>query len=98
MRIQVNGAKETVASFSKFEVAAALKAGIRKGVFALEARAKPETPVGVSGMLRNGYRTSFTGLRGELRNTKLYALFVHDGRKPGKFPPLAPITLWVKRK
>ena len=98
MRIEIKGSEGVVANFSRFEVATALKAGIRKGIFALETRAKPETPVGVSGMLRNGYRSTFSGLRGELVNTKLYAPFVHDGRKPGKFPPLAPIALWVKRK
>lgn len=49
-------------------------------------------------MLRNGYRSSFSGLRGELTNTKAYGPYVHEGRKPGKFPPMAPIALWVKRK
>jgi phage gpG-like protein len=27
-----------------------------------------------------------------------YGLYVHEGRKPGKYPPAAPIAAWIKRK
>ena len=49
-------------------------------------------------MLRNGYREIFSGLRGELVNTKSYARWVHEGRKPGKMPPMSAISLWARRK
>lgn len=35
---------------------------------------------------------------GRVFNTLPYALPVETGRRPGKWPPFAPIALWVKRK
>jgi hypothetical protein len=67
-------------------------------VIVLEARARKETPVGASGMLRNAYRETFSGLTGKLVNTKEYAVWVHEGRRPGKMPPVSAIGLWAKRK
>lgn len=96
--IAIKGLSEAISRFDRLQVATALRNGIRKSVFVLEARAKQETPVGVGGFLRNAYRENFDGLKGELINTKEYAQYVHEGRKPGKMPPIAPIALWVKRK
>jgi hypothetical protein len=71
---------------------------------ATEARAR--TPVGVSGILRAsiGTRVSigrdastlvlgevFTGAQAP------YAIFVEEGRRPGSFPPRAPLELWAQR-
>ena len=96
--ITIRGLDQAIARFDRLQVASALKAGIRKSIFTLEARAKKETPVGVSGFLRNAYRENFDGLKGELVNTKEYARYVHEGRKPGKMPPIGPIALWARRK
>jgi hypothetical protein len=98
MEIVIKWLDKAMERFNKMQIATALRSGIGKSIFALEVAAKKETPVGVSGMLRNAYRENFSGLRGELVNTKEYAQWVHNGRKPGKMPPVSAISLWAKRK
>lgn len=98
MIVSVKGLDSSIQKFDSLQVVTALNAGIKKSIFTLSATARKETPVGVSGFLRAAYRERFDNLHGELVNTKDYAKYVHDGRRPGKMPPLAPIALWVKRK
>ena len=74
-----------------------IQQGIRKSIVTLEGTAKMETPVN-TGFLRNAFRSRFTDLTGTLTNTSLYAPFVHDGRSPGRMPPISAIDFWVKRK
>lgn len=58
-------------------------------------------PVGVTGHLRGSVFTSIRGkptdLRGIVASPLEYAIIVERGRKPGRFPPRAPIELWARR-
>ena len=45
MEIVIKGLDGTMERFERLQIATALKAGIKKSVFALEAAAKKETPV-----------------------------------------------------
>jgi len=66
-----------------------------------ETKVAENTPVGVSGFLRTGIKGKvLTDLHGVVRPTGAsvkYADVVELGRRPGKFPPVDAITLWVKR-
>lgn len=66
-----------------------------------ETEVAKRAPVGVSGNLRAGifgkvlqYNRGKIAVQGPAVR---YAEVVEYGRKPGKFPPQAPIMLWVKR-
>lgn len=71
----------------------------------LEAEVARRTPTGVGGQA--GLRGSIHGEVVSLSGTSVagvvgtpleYGEVVELGRRPGKFPPLAPIELWVRRK
>lgn len=75
----------------------AFLSGLKKGLLQLEYRAKQEAPTN-TGMLRNKFEMAIYGLKGTLSNSSKYAQFVHDGRAPGKMPPIWPIEQWATRK
>jgi len=61
------------------------------------------TPVGVTGNLRQSIMpvtrgTTPQNFEGELATSLIYGLPVERGRRPGKFPPVDAIELWVQRK
>ena len=71
----------------------------------LEAEVARRTPAGVGGQagLRgsiHGETVSLSGhsVAGVVGTPLEYGEVVETGRRPGKFPPLAPIELWVRRK
>jgi len=66
-----------------------------------ETQVAKKAPVGATGNLRAGifgklvqYNRGIVGVQGPAMR---YAEVVEHGRKPGKWPPRAPIELWVKR-
>lgn len=50
------------------------------------------------GSLATEVRGRALNLRGTLAPTVAHGIYVEHGRGPGKFPPRAPIELWVRRK
>jgi hypothetical protein len=68
----------------------------------LEQYAVAETPVGATGHARQSIDSVIHGappnFRGEVVMGVPYGLPLEHGRKPGKWPPRAPIALWVRRK
>lgn len=70
----------------------------------LEAEVARRTPAGVGGAagLRgsiHGEVKSFGGsVTGVVGTPLSYGEVIEYGRRPGKFPPVAPIQLWVQRK
>jgi len=69
----------------------------------VEESVSGETPVN-TGNLRNGWTTEIHGrptaafYEGKVMNPVSYALPVETGRKPGKWPPIDAIEMWVIRK
>ncbi len=79
-----------------------LRSAMEWAVSDLRSAIVPATPVGVSGALRAATQTSLSGdlatLTGRVFNPLGYAAPVEHGRRPGSFPPVAPLVLWVQRK
>ena len=82
MIVTIKGLDASVQKFDSLAVVSALNAGIKKSVFIMSATARKETPVGATGFLRQAFRERFQNLHGECVNTKEYAWYVHEGRKP----------------
>ncbi len=78
-----------------------MRRALNAGVLHLKGAILPETPVGVTGALRQGVQTSITGdalsLVGRVFDPVAYAMPVESGSRP-HFPPVAPLQLWVRRK
>lgn len=78
-----------------------LRSAMQESVLILESEVAQETPVNF-GTLRAGIRgevqTPFMGTVGVVGPGERYYKFVEDGRRPGKFPPMKAIILWVRRK
>ena len=72
----------------------------------LLGRLREEAPGGATGNLRQGHDAVVTGTRLTLFSRIQYALWAHEGRKPGKFPwdrtipkeKNPPLQSWVKTK
>lgn len=79
----------------------ALKRAFELSGIAVSNEAKSRAPV-FRGRLRQSikWRTSGEPItnRVEIGPNVDYAIHVHNGRRPGSWPPLAPIALWVRRK
>lgn len=71
-------------------------------VLDLEREVVERTPRGATGLLQASVFGEVRGdglaLRGIVAASQLYAPVVELGRRPGRFPPLGPIQLWVRRK
>jgi hypothetical protein len=84
------------------DVLAEMASTMRRAVDIAEASIVQYTPVGVSGDLRRAWGTTVTRgvsmVKGVISNPLDYALWAEKGRGPGKWPPRAPIELWVRRK
>ena len=78
-----------------------LRRAMTESVITVEGQVVTRTPVNF-GTLRqsisHSVRGQGIGIIGEVATPSAYGLPVEFGRKPGKFPPLAPIELWVRRK
>ncbi|MHC4076177.1 MAG: hypothetical protein ACYSRZ_07175 [Planctomycetota bacterium] len=78
-----------------------IKGGLLESVLFVETKVAEKTPVGVTGELRAGIHGKvISDIMGVVRPTGpsvTYADIREKGRKPGKFPPVDAITLWVKR-
>lgn len=59
MIVTIKGLDSSVQKFDSLAVVSALNAGIKKSIFILSGTAKKETPVGVTGFLRNAFRERF---------------------------------------
>lgn len=75
---------------------------LTRGATLVQREAKPLTPVD-RGTLRRSITTEVDNRapvpQYALIGTNVsYGLYVHEGRKPGKYPPAGPIAAWIKRK
>lgn len=81
--------------------AAEYSLAMRNTVVFGEGQIAKATPVGVTGHTRQGITgkviNAASGVIGVQGPAGKYAEFVESGRKRGKFPPPAPIELWLKR-
>jgi hypothetical protein len=81
--------------------AASIASGLIEMGALLEREVKIRTPIGATKLLRGSI---FAEPRGNpvrevvVGSTSIYAPVVEAGRNPGKFPPRAPLELWVRRK
>ncbi|TXH07873.1 MAG: hypothetical protein E6R04_11900 [Spirochaetes bacterium] len=97
-KIEIKNIDQLAAAFKKAPQIATkhLNDAIKKSLYLIEEKAKPETPVDLNFLRGAGYETSFGTLKGELKNTAPYAVFVHEGTRP-HFPPLDDIKPWADR-
>lgn len=54
-----------------------------------------------TGELQSSVHTFLNGLSAEVKPTSKHAIFVHEGRRPGRMPPFGPNTSlgsWARRK
>jgi hypothetical protein len=83
-------------------VEAELTAATEAALIDLQGQVTKRTPVNF-GLLRRAWSREVYSLGsnaqvlGRVFNPLSYALPAETGRKPGKWPPFAPIALWVKR-
>lgn len=80
---------------------AELRHGMELTVLDGEREIAVKTPVGVTGHTRQGiHGRVIDPLHGEIGiqgPASRYGDFVESGRRPGKFPPPDPISLWLRR-
>ena len=96
---EIKGADEIIAAFKQAPIIASqeLNKAIKEAILNFLAQARIEAPVD-RGFLRGvGMQTIFGFLKGTLRNTADYAFWVHEGTKPGHFPPISAIAPWARR-
>lgn len=77
-----------------------LKKSLLQATLFVETKVAEKTPVGIAGTLRTGITGIVIRGRGIVKPssaTAAYADIVERGRRPGTFPPVDAITLWVKR-
>lgn len=79
-----------------------LNAWIHTTTLRTERSAKQHVPPSVdTGQLQSSIHSRFGHLRGEVKPTVKHAIFVHEGRRPGRMPPFQPGTAlnsWATRK
>lgn len=86
-------------------IAEELEAAAAAATIDVQGAITPRTPVN-TGKLRQGWgrevyplgTSADTLVLGKVFNPLSYALPVETGRAAGKWPPVGPIALWVKRK
>ena len=97
--------RQYLAQFDDYEINRRANAAMAESLAYLQNEVVKNTPSNF-GLLRNSIQPSIHGttladLRGTLAPTgpsTHYAYYVEEGRRPGKFPPRAPIELWAQRK
>lgn len=67
-----------------------------------EREAKTLVPPNVdTGQLQSSINSRFGNLKGEVSPTSKHAIFVHEGRKPGRMPPFqegTALNSWARRR
>lgn len=75
---------------------------IYKTALRTERSAKQHVPPHVdTGQLQSSIHTRVGNLRAEVKPTAKHAIFVHEGRRPGRMPPSGPgtsLNSWATRK
>lgn len=100
--IEIINLKEIQAVYKKFPKIAGkqIKLAIKSSLLDIEGRAKSFAPVDTGG-LGNDTVVDADERGGSLIFKKNYAVFVHEGRAPGSFPPFKKNTSlekWARRK
>lgn len=101
LRIDVEQQKPLNAATMASQADGVIESGLTEMGQLLERTVKEATPLGATKLLRGSI---FAELRGTpvrellVASTQPYAPPVERGRQPGKFPPMGPILLWVRRK
>lgn len=72
-----------------------LDPAIKKAIISVQGASTKHIPVD-RGFLRGANATTFSTLKGVLKNTAPYATPVHEGSKP-HFPPLSALEGWSRR-
>lgn len=82
VNVKITNLAEIKSAFSKapLEMAKQLNLAIRASIIGIEGQSKVNTPV-LTGRLRASHQTAFTNLRGEVKPTADYAIFVHEGTR-----------------
>jgi len=82
-------------------IATELRTAFEASGFIVEDEARNRAPVNM-GMLKNSIThevdSSSMPRFVEVGTNLFYAPYVHNGRKPGKMPPVEPLKAWVERK
>jgi hypothetical protein len=97
--IQIEGLDRMVKKFgsSSSVLVRHFQTAITKAAILLQQAARIEAPVDI-GQLRTGIILGpLTGLTGSVVARAPYAFWVHEGRKPGKMPPVAALEAWAAR-
>ena len=99
VKFKVKGLKELEARMREApqKTLREMQRAIDRVVKTVEADAKQKVPVD-RGQLRSSIQSSTKGLEGRVDVKREYGVNVHEGRKPGHFPPHAPIKSWARRK
>lgn len=101
LKIDINLSKAPQAAKMEKQAADVVGAALVEMGLVMERTVKEETPLGATKILRGSI---FSEPRGTpirevlVASTQIYAPIVERGRQPGKFPPIGPILLWVRRK
>jgi hypothetical protein len=64
----------------------------------IKSAAVAQTPIDTGNLRRShGYAFDADAMKLFVFNRSKYAVFVHEGRKPGKMPPIAALIPWCRR-
>lgn len=84
------------------KVKAGLNAWIYRTALRTEREAKIHVPPRVdTGQTQSSIHTSFGNLKATVKPTAKHAIFVHEGRRPGKMPPFqegTALNTWARKK
>lgn len=97
-------ARELRAAFAKApaKVSHGLNTWVTKTTFMTERHAKTAVQPHVdTGQLQSSIRSQVGNLKGEVKPTAKHAIFVHEGRRPGRMPPYqarTPLNRWATKR
>lgn len=97
LRLTIEGLPEMVRKFSGSEeiLTRHFSKAIAKAAILLQAQARVEAPIHDGQLRQRIVLGPILGLKGSVQAQAPYSFWVHEGRRPGKMPPIAPLEKWA---
>lgn len=98
LRVEITGIKELQAAFLQSPTIATteINTAIKKSILLMKTAATKYAPVDLGFLRNSGMVSEFSNMKGVLKNTAPYAIYVHDGTLP-HWPNITAITPWAER-
>lgn len=98
--LKVEGIKDVARDLENYSnrVRAGLLREVAKTTYGIHREAKENAPIGAEGTLKARIQASVVDLAGEAWSGAKHSLGVEMGQKPGTWPHVGDLMLWVKRK